>query len=132
MGRKLIDDETHHQTTTENEIIALGWVALEILTEGEGKRKYTHKSDVWSFGVTMWEIFSHCQELPFENQPIEQVIQFLKSGKRLPNKSFPFGLYDVMKECWNENPQKRPSFSQLYSQLKEKLKQPSSSGFIFN
>ena len=131
MGRELIGDKTHHQTSAEKDMISHEWVALEILTEGEGKRKYTHKSDVWSFGVTMWEVFTYCEKELYENQTIEQVVRFLKNGKRLPNKFFPFGLYDIMLSCWNEDPQKRPSFFQLYSQLKEKLNQ-SLKGFFKN
>jgi len=132
MGRRLPDDQTYHQTATENDIIPYQWVALEILTEEQGKRKYTHKSDVWSFGVTMWEIFTYCEKEPYEDiDDQKQMVRFLKNGKRLPNKFFPFGLYDIMLSCWNEDPQKRPSFFQLYSQLKEKLNQ-SLKGFFKN
>ena len=75
-----------------------------------------------SFGITLWEIFTHCdyQDEPYENVTDDLKI-FLKSGKRLPDRSFPFKLYEVMCLCWNADPTQRPSFHQL-SEFLQKFK----------
>jgi len=83
------------------------WYALESLLD----RRFTTKSDVWSFGVTMWEILSYGGE-PYENYTtFELHVEFLKEGNRLlcPDKC-PQKVYDVMKSCWSKDPIDRPSF----------------------
>ena len=127
MGRELIGDKTHHQTATKNDSIPIQWVAFEILTEEEGKRKYTHKSDVWSFGVTMWEIFTHCEKEPYENMGDEEIVKYLMRGKRLEKKGeMNDEIYEIMKKCWEQNPSNRPTFSELYQQIKKLCPQSSS------
>ena len=121
MGRRLPDDQTYHQTATENDIIPYQWVALEILTEEQGKRKYTHKSDVWSFGVTMWEIFTYCEEVPYEDMDDEEeVMEYLMNGNRLEKKGeMNDEIYGIMKKCWEKEPSNRPTFVELYQQIKK-------------
>lgn len=115
---------------------------MELLSKKEGEREYTHKSDVWykknrfarsswiritnlffrSFGITIYEIFTHCD---YKDEPYEyatsEVETFLKEGKRLPNRNFPFQLYDFMCWCWDTNPNQRPSFQQLSEVLQKIL-----------
>ena len=79
------------------------------------------------FGVlefTLWEIFTHCdyKEDPYEDltTDLQSLVRFLERGKRLPDKSFPFKLYEVMCWCWKAEPTQRPSFHQL-SEFLQKL-----------
>jgi len=130
MGRALKDEQTHHQTVKENDIIAFAWSAIEILKEDEGNRKYTIKSDIWSFGITMWEIFTHCKKEPYEEiGDIQKLYSYLNRGKRLEKGEINDKVYEIMMKCWEKEPSKRPTFSELYQEVK-KLCPHSNSIFI--
>ncbi|TKR81878.1 hypothetical protein L596_015679 [Steinernema carpocapsae] len=89
------------------------WTALESLKDHE----YTFKSDVWSFGVLLFEVFSF-GEIPYANVPIQELLAFLESGKRLkPPKYAPDDVSEIMVRCWNEAPADRPSFKILRERL---------------
>ncbi|XP_006629905.2 tyrosine-protein kinase TXK isoform X2 [Lepisosteus oculatus] len=80
--------------------------------------KYSNKSDVWSFGVLMWEIFTE-GKTPFENKPNPVVVEEITQGQRLyrPHKaSLP--VYELMYCCWHEKPEGRPLFSELLQDIK--------------
>ncbi|KAM6909230.1 tyrosine-protein kinase Tec [Xenentodon cancila] len=83
--------------------------------------KYSSMSDVWSFGVLMWEVFTEGR-MPFEKNLNHEVVTMVTKGYRLyrPKKA-PAGLYDVMQLCWFEKPEERPSFSQLCVKLSDAL-----------
>ncbi|KAM5271922.1 tyrosine-protein kinase TXK [Ctenodactylus gundi] len=81
--------------------------------------KYSSKSDVWSFGVLMWEVFTE-GKMPFENKSNLQVVEAISKGVRLYRPhlaSMP--IYKVMYSCWHENPQGRPTFAELLWVLTE-------------
>ncbi|XP_070538021.1 tyrosine-protein kinase HTK16-like [Ptychodera flava] len=87
------------------------WYAPESIYYGT----FSHSSDVWSFGVTLWEMYSFGDQ-PYGDMMGAQVIQLLEEGKRLvrtPN--CPMKTYDIMKQCWSMNPRDRPTFAQLNS-----------------
>ncbi|XP_019636767.1 PREDICTED: LOW QUALITY PROTEIN: tyrosine-protein kinase receptor Tie-1-like [Branchiostoma belcheri] len=92
----------------KNEVFPLNWTALESLETGE----YTCQSDVWSFGVLLWEIVTMGQEPRYHgnDQPTcQQLARTLRRGIRLrrpPECSG--GMYDIMTSCWRENPPTRP------------------------
>ena len=82
------------------------WLALESLTE----RRFSVASDVWSYGVLMWEMFKPT-EMPYEGFGVFQLVSKLKDGYRLPLPTgIPEVLGNIMKACWKEDPSKRPSF----------------------
>lgn len=85
------------------------WMALESLISGH----YSHKSDVWSFGVVLWELMTRgCQ--PYPSVDNWEVHLWLKEGRRMLQPAFcPDALYKIMLSCWHEDPEKRPTFSQL-------------------
>ena len=90
------------------------WMALEFLQDG----CFTMSSDVWSFGVVMWEILSLGQE-PYMGKEVESTVQEIKNGYRLPcpcHNTLDWGpdfYEEITKLCWTEDPQKRANFSQL-------------------
>nr|XP_032638827.1 fibroblast growth factor receptor 3-like [Chelonoidis abingdonii] len=89
------------------------WMALEALFDGV----YTHQSDVWSFGVLLWEIFTW-GESPYPGIPSEKIFNFLKEGNRLDKPAnCTHDLYMIMKECWHVVPSERPTFKQLVEDL---------------
>ena len=92
------------------------WAAYEVLQTGTA---FKESSDVWSFGVFMWELFHLGSAIPYadKKQPGE-IIELLQNGYRLNKPELcPQYVYDIMLECWQENHLLRPIFLQLKSQL---------------
>ncbi|XP_058479645.1 tyrosine-protein kinase Tec [Solea solea] len=75
--------------------------------------KYSSMSDVWSYGVLMWEVFTEGR-MPFEQHQNHEVVTLVSQGHRLyrPKMATP-SIYDIMQRCWHERPEERPSFAQL-------------------
>ncbi|XP_047241391.1 ephrin type-A receptor 5 isoform X4 [Girardinichthys multiradiatus] len=90
------------------------WMAIESLSESV----YTTKSDVWSFGVTMWEIVSR-GKTPYPAVHNYELLDLLLTGHRLkPPAHCDAKLYEVMKSCWDPEPSLRPHFRDLLEVLK--------------
>ncbi|XP_044263807.1 tyrosine-protein kinase receptor torso-like [Tribolium madens] len=89
------------------------WMALESLTH----QRYTTYSDVWSFGILLWEIVT-LGGTPYVGVHSSELLDFLKSGNRLarPSNCSP-DLYAVMLSCWRESPKNRPTFTELCRSL---------------
>lgn len=78
---------------------------------------FSSHSDVWSFGVLLWEIFS-LGELPYPDVPVNQFCSDLKKGRRLDKPDLaPDQMFSVMSSCWQKSPAVRPSFSSLLETL---------------
>ncbi|XP_004479965.1 tyrosine-protein kinase receptor UFO isoform X1 [Dasypus novemcinctus] len=94
------------------------WIAIESLAD----RVYTSKSDVWSFGVTMWEIATRGQT-PYPGVENSEIYDYLRQGNRLKQPMDCLdGLYALMTHCWELNPRDRPSFAELREDLENTLK----------
>ena len=94
-------------------MMPIRWMAPESIVDG----KYSVKSDVWAFGVVMWEIFSG-GVTPYSRLGNTQVIETVLSGKRLlpPDNSPPL-MRTMMFDCFQTDPADRPSFDELHSML---------------
>uniref|UniRef100_A0A1A8D3X2 receptor protein-tyrosine kinase n=1 Tax=Nothobranchius kadleci TaxID=1051664 RepID=A0A1A8D3X2_NOTKA len=93
------------------------WMAMESLSESI----YTAKSDVWSFGVTMWEIVSRGKS-PYPGVHNHELLDLLSSGLRLkPPEDCDQKLYEVMHSCWSSDPNLRPNFGDLVGTLEHLL-----------
>jgi len=80
-------------------------------------KKYTPQSDVWCFGILMFEIMSYGR-VPYEDMDNREVVAAVTKGYRLPcPNSCPKALYDVMFGCWHTDPNERPSFLDLHDRL---------------
>ncbi|CAB4069815.1 DDR2 [Lepeophtheirus salmonis] len=88
------------------------------------------KSDIWSFGVTLWEIFNNSHSTVFEDLNDEQVIENLNHWYHsdgfhlLPsNRSLTCSkeISDLMNECWSRDPDSRPKFSEIHTFLNNKV-----------
>lgn len=89
------------------------WSAVEILEHAS----FSSKSDVWSFGVTLFEIYSFGSE-PYSGMKIEEVIQKVKSGYRLPQPSqCPDSIFHIMQMCFKTKPEDRPDFGTIFENL---------------
>lgn len=98
---------------TTNGRLPVKWMAPEALFD----RVYTHQSDVWSFGVLMWEIFT-LGGSPYPGIPVEELFKLLKEGHRMDKPSnCTHELYMLMRECWHAVPTQRPTFKQLVEEL---------------
>uniref|UniRef100_A0A3P8QJH5 Fibroblast growth factor receptor n=1 Tax=Astatotilapia calliptera TaxID=8154 RepID=A0A3P8QJH5_ASTCA len=98
---------------TTNGRLPVKWMAPEALFD----RIYTHQSDVWSFGVLLWEIFT-LGGSPYPGVPVEELFKLLKEGHRMEKPSAcPQELYLMMRDCWHAVPSRRPTFQQLVEDL---------------
>ncbi|XP_022085105.1 discoidin domain-containing receptor 2-like isoform X2 [Acanthaster planci] len=105
-------------------VLPIRWMAWESILMG----KFTNKTDVWAFGVTLWEIMTLCKEQPYSQLRDEEVIEnsgqfFEKSGSPTllaPPPHCPKDVYDVMLRCWRREPSDRPSFQYLFTLLQAK------------
>ncbi|XP_068600440.1 fibroblast growth factor receptor 4 [Brachionichthys hirsutus] len=102
---------------TTNGRLPVKWMAPEALFD----RVYTHQSDVWSFGVLMWEIFT-LGGSPYPGIPVEELFKLLKEGHRMDKPSnCTHELYMMMRECWHAVPTHRPTFKRLVEELDRAL-----------
>ncbi|XP_017770370.1 PREDICTED: tyrosine-protein kinase Dnt-like [Nicrophorus vespilloides] len=99
----------------DNENRPIKWMAIESLIH----KHFTSASDVWSFGVVLWELTTLAHQ-PFEDIDPFEIASYLGSGYRLQQPvASPDELYAVMTCCWLSNPIERPNFAQLLSYLQE-------------
>ena len=90
--------------------------------------KFSTRSDVWSFGVTLWEILTMSREQPLQQLSDEQVIDnfaayYRNSGDHVilaQPQSCPKEIYDLMSECWNREDGLRPAFREIHMFLQRK------------
>lgn len=102
--------------------LPIKWLAPECIQ----KRIFTHKSDVWAFGVTLWELFTY-GEKPYEAEGIRarEVIDFLLSGERLKQPSIcTIDVYMIMLRCWVADHESRPTFKDMAEQFSKWARDP--------
>ncbi|XP_067150772.1 tyrosine-protein kinase Mer isoform X2 [Apteryx mantelli] len=93
------------------------WIAIESLAD----RVYTTKSDVWAFGITMWEIATRGMT-PYPGVQNHEIYEYLFHGHRLKKPEDCLDeLYGIMSACWRADPTDRPTFSQLKVHLEKLL-----------
>ncbi|XP_074480805.1 tyrosine-protein kinase Tec isoform X2 [Sebastes fasciatus] len=106
MTRYVLDDQ---YTSSSGAKFPVKWSPPEVFNFC----KYSSKSDVWSYGVLMWEVFTEGR-MPFEQSQNHEVVTLVTKGLRLyrPKLATP-AIYDIMELSWHERPDERPSFSML-------------------
>ncbi|XP_066294370.1 discoidin domain-containing receptor 2-like isoform X1 [Branchiostoma lanceolatum] len=105
-------------------VLPIRWMAWESILMG----KFTSQSDIWAFGVTLWEVLTLAKEQPYAHLSDEQVIEntgeFFKDEGRQVHLSqpaiCPSDTYAMMRKCWKKEPENRPTFEDLCVFLQRK------------
>jgi serine/threonine protein kinase len=111
---RVLQSEYYSMTSTK---FPVKWGAPEVLEYG----KFTLKSDVWSFGVLLWELWSFGR-IPYTQYSNSETVEKVLAGYRLPSPvGCPVEIYRLMMACWSKNQAERPSFKQICEALPEKV-----------
>uniref|UniRef100_A0A9J8BI70 Receptor tyrosine-protein kinase erbB-4 n=1 Tax=Cyprinus carpio carpio TaxID=630221 RepID=A0A9J8BI70_CYPCA len=96
------------------------WMALECIHY----RKFTHQSDVWSYGVTIWELMTFGGK-PYDGIPTREIPDLLEKGERLPQPPIcTIDVYMVMVKCWMIDADSRPRFKELAAEFSRMARDP--------
>ncbi|XP_032809576.1 tyrosine-protein kinase CSK [Petromyzon marinus] len=95
--------------TVDSSKLPVKWTAPEALRHNA----FTSQSDVWSYGVLLWEVYSFGR-VPYPRVPLKDVVSHVEKGYRMdaPEQCPPV-VYQLMRDCWSLDPQKRPKFQDL-------------------
>uniref|UniRef100_A0A3B4FG65 Ephrin type-A receptor 7 n=1 Tax=Pundamilia nyererei TaxID=303518 RepID=A0A3B4FG65_9CICH len=117
---RVLEDDPDAAYTTSGGKIPIRWTAPEAIAY----RKFSSSSDVWSYGVVMWEVMSY-GERPYWNLTNRDVIKSVEEGYRLPA---PMGcaaaLHTLMLDCWQKDRNERPRFCQIVTVLDKLIRNP--------
>lgn len=112
LARFVTDDE---YISSEGAQFPIKWSAPEVID----RNKFSTKSDVWSFGITCWEIWSMGQ-IPYPAHRNLEISDLLGSGYRMPRPAdAPVRAYELMLACWHQDSECRPSFGEIAMRLNE-------------
>ncbi|XP_023687813.1 ephrin type-A receptor 7 isoform X3 [Paramormyrops kingsleyae] len=107
-------------TTLHGGKSAVLWMAPEAMQY----HRFSAASDVWSFGIVMWEVMSF-GERPYWDMGSQDVLKAIEDGFRLPAPvNCPAPLHQLMLECWQKERAERPKFSQIHSALSKAARSP--------
>ncbi|XP_069931669.1 focal adhesion kinase 1 isoform X16 [Oryctolagus cuniculus] len=114
---RYMEDSTYYKASKGK--LPIKWMAPESINF----RRFTSASDVWMFGVCVWEILMHGVK-PFQGVKNNDVIGRIENGERLPMPpNCPPTLYSLMTKCWAYDPSRRPRFTELKAQLSTVLEE---------
>ncbi|XP_041986159.1 ALK tyrosine kinase receptor isoform X2 [Aricia agestis] len=102
-------------------MLPIKWMPPEAYIDGV----FTCKTDIWSYGVLLWEVFS-MGVMPYTGCANREVMELVSGGGRLdkPFVGCPNEVYRLMCDCWNPSPDERPNFSMVYDRLQGFLQDP--------
>ncbi|XP_061751711.1 ALK tyrosine kinase receptor [Nerophis ophidion] len=101
-------------------MLPVKWMPPEAFMEGI----FTSKTDTWSFGVLLWEIFS-LGYMPYPSRSNQEVLDFVTNGGRMdPPKNCPGPVYRIMTQSWQHQPEDRPNFSTILERIDYCLQDP--------
>ncbi|XP_048096905.1 ephrin type-A receptor 2 [Alosa alosa] len=119
---RVLEDDPEGTYTTSGGKIPIRWTAPEAIAY----RKFTSASDVWSFGIVMWEVMAF-GERPYWDMSNHEVMKAINEAFRLPAPmDCPSAVYQLMLQCWQQDRSKRPRFPDIVSILDKLLKSPES------
>ncbi|XP_056403774.1 receptor tyrosine-protein kinase erbB-2 isoform X1 [Hyla sarda] len=119
LARLLDVDETEYHA--DGGKVPIKWMALESILH----RKFTHQSDVWSYGVTVWELMTFGAK-PYDGIPAREIPDLLEKGERLPQPPVcTIDVYMIMVKCWMIDSECRPKFRELVTEFSRMARDPS-------
>ncbi|XP_070118505.1 ephrin type-A receptor 5 isoform X11 [Equus caballus] len=125
---RVLEDDPEAAYTTRGGKIPIRWTAPEAIAF----RKFTSASDVWSYGIVMWEVVSY-GERPYWEMTNQDVIKAVEEGYRLPSPmDCPAALYQLMLDCWQKERNSRPKFDEIVNMLDKLIRNPSSLKTLVN
>ncbi|NWW48669.1 EGFR factor, partial [Pedionomus torquatus] len=111
------DEKEYH---AEGGKVPIKWMALESILH----RIYTHQSDVWSYGVTVWELMTFGSK-PYDGIPASEISSVLEKGERLPQPPIcTIDVYMIMVKCWMIDADSRPKFRELIAEFSKMARDP--------
>ncbi|XP_035000975.1 receptor tyrosine-protein kinase erbB-2 isoform X2 [Hippoglossus stenolepis] len=118
LARLLDIDETEYHA--EGGKVPIKWMALESILH----RRFTHQSDVWSYGVTVWELMTFGAK-PYDMIPAREIPDVLEGGQRLPQPPIcTINVYMIMVKCWMIDAESRPKFKNLVNDFSVMARDP--------
>ncbi|KAM5272041.1 ephrin type-A receptor 5 isoform 7-T7 [Ctenodactylus gundi] len=125
---RVLEDDPEAAYTTRGGKIPIRWTAPEAIAF----RKFTSASDVWSYGIVMWEVVSY-GERPYWEMTNQDVIKAVEEGYRLPSPmDCPAALYQLMLDCWQKDRNSRPKFDDIVNMLDKLIRNPSTLKTLVN
>uniref|UniRef100_A0A8C1JMU3 receptor protein-tyrosine kinase n=1 Tax=Cyprinus carpio TaxID=7962 RepID=A0A8C1JMU3_CYPCA len=119
---RVLEDDPEAAYTTRGGKIPIRWTAPEAIAY----RKFTSASDIWSYGIVMWEVISY-GERPYWEMSNQDVIKAIDEGYRLPAPmDCPVVLHQLMLDCWEKSRSERPKFGQIVNTLDKLIRNPNS------
>ncbi|UMM31411.1 hypothetical protein L5515_012898 [Caenorhabditis briggsae] len=115
-----VGEDYYRSEFTPNLKLPIAWCAPECINF----LKFTSKSDVWAYGVTIWEMFSY-GAMPWKGKSGGQILELVDRKKELLARpeACPEDIYDMLKEAWTHQVTNRPNFSDIVSQFPERRAQ---------
>uniref|UniRef100_A0A4W3IMU6 Hepatocyte growth factor receptor n=1 Tax=Callorhinchus milii TaxID=7868 RepID=A0A4W3IMU6_CALMI len=113
LARDVYEKEYYSINNKSGAKLPVKWMALESLQT----QKFTTKSDVWSFGVLLWELMTRGAPAYPDVDSFDITVYLLKGRRLLQPEYCPDSLYDIMLKCWHPKPEMRPAFSELVSKI---------------
>uniref|UniRef100_A0A9J7X9J9 Receptor protein-tyrosine kinase n=1 Tax=Cyprinus carpio carpio TaxID=630221 RepID=A0A9J7X9J9_CYPCA len=118
LARLLDADEKEYNS--DGGKMPIKWMALECIHY----RKFTHQSDIWSYGVTIWELMTFGGK-PYDGIPTREIPDILEKGERLPQPPIcTIDVYMVMVKCWMIDADSRPRFKELAAEFSRMARDP--------
>ncbi|NWJ08118.1 EPHA2 protein, partial [Crypturellus undulatus] len=119
---RVLEDDPEATYTTSGGKIPIRWTAPEAISY----RKFTSASDVWSYGIVMWEVMSY-GERPYWDMSNHEVMKAISEGFRLPAPlACPSAIYQLMLQCWLQERARRPRFADILGILDKLIRAPDS------
>ncbi|XP_077369919.1 receptor tyrosine-protein kinase erbB-4-like isoform X2 [Festucalex cinctus] len=120
LARLLDADEKEYNADGGKVSMPVKWMALECIHY----RKFTHQSDVWSYGVTIWELMTFGGK-PYDGISTREIPDILEKGERLPQPPIcTIDVYMVMVKCWMIDADSRPKFKELAAEFCRMARDP--------
>ena len=110
---KHVVSKDYYKTENSMQVMPIKWMSIESLEKGI----YNTKTDVWSYGVLVWELMTR-GIVPYPNLQHFEVLLHLRNGYRLPQPNYcPDLVFELMLKCWSFNPKERPTFCEISNSL---------------